>query len=142
MNSSCPECDRPLHPAATDCRCGWKKPNYRVSAPNGYQQCEWIAANEQCRYPGSITTNTHEGGPYFCRLHFGCDDGHWGAQIVEASRDYKHLSLAELIQEQTERAKENLRAKGLARRPDETPGAWRKRMIAFWKSCVINKRAA
>jgi len=104
-----------------------------TSQPLGYQQCEWVAG-EQCRYPGSISTNTHEGGPYFCRLHFGCDDGHWGATVVEASKDYLHPTDAELRAEHTKRANAYAAEQGLERHADESRQMWVRRVMVWVKA--------
>ena len=78
--------------------------SFRASNPAGYQQCDWDSAGRRCRYPGSISTNTGAGGPYFCRLHFGCADPIFGAQIVEASQDYQHPTEAERMAERQKEA--------------------------------------
>jgi hypothetical protein len=102
--------------------------------PLGYQQCEWLSGDVRCRYPGSISTNTHEGGPYYCRLHFGCDDGHWGATVVEASKDYRHPTQAELNAAHLERALDYMTQKGLDRHPDESRQMWVRRVMVWVKS--------
>jgi hypothetical protein len=133
----CPECSKQLPDIAIACRCGWTKPgsNYvGASFPLGYQQCEWESSGERCTYPGSISTNTKEGGPYYCRLHFGCRDGAYGAQIVEASRDYRHPTEAEILAEHTQRAHKSLKELGLERREGETVSAWIKRTAGYVKA--------
>lgn len=90
----------------------------------GYRQCEWISDNRRCLYPGSISTNTHEGGPWYCGLHFQCDSASFGATVVDASRDYRHPTPEEMEAEHLERAKASLKARGLDRRPDETVRQW------------------
>jgi hypothetical protein len=102
--------------------------------PLGYQQCEWMAGEVRCRYPGSISTNTHEGGPYYCRLHFGCDDGSWGATVVEASKDYTHPTQAEINAEHVKRAKSFMAQHGLARHPDESLPMWTRRVMVWIKA--------
>lgn len=139
---NCPECKKNLPDVATACRCGWTKSSSPQSMTLGYQQCEWQAWGEQCRFPGSMTTNTHEGGPYFCRAHFACDDPAFGAQVVEQSRDYKHPTEQEINAAHVKRAKEALKLIGLDRRADESFEAWRKRMVVFIKQAKIVKRAA
>ena len=57
----------------------------------GYGRCEWESNGEQCRYPGSISRNTNGHGPWYCAAHDDCRSGAHGAQIVEVSRNYKHL---------------------------------------------------
>ena len=61
--------------------------------PLGYAQCEWEADGERCRYPGSISRHTNGHGPWYCSAHDVCATGVLGAQIVEASRNYKHLPM-------------------------------------------------
>ena len=99
--------------------------------PLGYQQCEWLAGTERCHYPGSMSTNTGSGGPYFCRLHFACSDPIYGADVVAASRDYKHPTEAESMAAHTQQAKANLEAYGLARGETEAFSAWRKRCMQW-----------
>jgi len=55
----------------------------------GYVQCDW-RSSERCRYPGSLSSNPGPGGPWYCRAHFDCRDPIAGADIVQASMDYRH----------------------------------------------------
>ncbi len=127
----CPECGE--YKKAQDKPAGF---------PLGYQQCEWLSGQDRCRYPGSISTNTHEGGPYYCRLHFGCESGHFGAQIVEASQDYRHPTEDELAAEHTRKARERLGPLGLLKAQEESPEAYRARCMAFMKSKVTYRKVA
>jgi hypothetical protein len=104
------------------------------STPLGYQQCEWMAGDERCRYPGTMSTNTHEGGPYYCRLHFGCDDGMWGATVVTASRDYVHPTPADINAAHAARANAYAAEQGLNRHPDESRQMWIRRVMVWVKS--------
>lgn len=141
----CYECQGELNAAGVCIECGAgshkpleKKPGF----PLGYQQCEWLSGQARCKYPGSISTNTREGGPYYCRLHFGCESGHFGSQIVEASRDYQHPTAEEVSAKHTLEAKERLKDKGLLRLPGESPEAFRARCMAWMKSQATYKRMA
>ena len=109
----------------------------------GYQQCEWESAGERCRYPGSMSTNTHEGGPYFCREHFACKDPMWGATVVEASRDYRHVEPGgpEYLAAATQKAKAALEGSGMARQPGESFDAYRKRCVRFVKESKLMRAA-
>lgn len=62
-------------------------------------QCAWVASGERCRYPGSISAQTNGGGPWYCSLHFGCDSGIAGHDIVLASRSYRPLRPDEISKE-------------------------------------------
>jgi hypothetical protein len=63
--------------------------------PLGYSQCEWLSDGERCRYPGSISRHTNGHGPWYCSAHDLCLTGMDGAQIVEASRNYRHRPIVE-----------------------------------------------
>lgn len=101
----CPECNNALYPGATVCGCGWgqKTTKLRLHAVSGdpspvlgYIQCDWVAGNNvRCRYPGTLSRSTQGTGPWYCRGHYGCDDPVAGADIVEASADYRHMSRSE-----------------------------------------------
>lgn len=112
--------------------------------PLGYQQCEW-EAESQCLYPGSLSTNLHEGGPYYCREHFACKDPVWGATVVEASKDYRHIvpGSAEYLAQATRTAQEGLKASGMERRPGELFSIYRGRCMRFMREqfAGINKAA-
>lgn len=101
--------------------------------PLGYQQCEW-ESGERCKYPGSMSTNTHAGGPYYCRLHFGCESAQLGAIIVEASRDYHHPTPEDIARTHAEGVRARLGPLGLLRQPDETVIAYRARTLEWMKS--------
>lgn len=139
QHGECVKCGEELFDPWTCNACGWKARRSKGAGgrsasetfPLGYQQCEWISNRERCSYPGSLSLNTHEGGPYYCRLHFGCDDPVFGAQIVEASRDYVRPAESEALAAHNARARELMVAQGLAQRAGESAAAWRRRMI-FW----------
>lgn len=141
MRMKCPMCHAELTVGAPCPECGWaqeKKPKAAVF-PLGYQQCEWLANGERCRYPGSMSTNTGSGGPHYCREHFGCHDGAWGALVVEASRDYRRPTEDEIMAEHTARARANLAKWGLGRGPEESERAWMRRGMEFLKRAQVAK---
>lgn len=123
--AECPKCGNEIGRSAY-CGCGWKrfakdKPDARAEAfPLGYQQCEWTHATDRCRYPGTLSTNTGQGGPYYCRLHFACIDPIFGAQVVDASFDYVHETVQERVDKATAEARANLERMGLGRMAGES----------------------
>lgn len=44
---------------------------------------------ERCHYPGSVSHDTHGGGPWYCRHHFFCSEQSEGGRIVAQSRKWK-----------------------------------------------------
>lgn len=45
---------------------------------------------ERCHYPGTISSDTRGGGPWYCRHHaFGVDQSE-GGRIVAESRTWRH----------------------------------------------------
>lgn len=84
----------------------------------GYQQCEWLS-NVRCRYPV------------------------WGATVVEASQDYRHIipGSPEDLARATRIAQESLEAQGMSRQPNESFEAYRKRSMRYVreKMAGINK---
>lgn len=123
---NCPGCKRELPDVATACRCGWVISGNK-SRPRGYRQCEWKADGKCCLYPGSFSPNTHEGGPWYCALHDGCDSASYGASVVDASQDYHHPTEDEIMAAHNARAAASLKAQGLDRQPGETIAQWMKR---------------
>lgn len=87
----CPECGESLGQDARKCACGWAPKAvgkaYAEPADLNRFRCEWEANGERCHNPGTSTTNTLGGGPWFCSPHFGCSSGALGQAIVEESRD-------------------------------------------------------
>lgn len=129
-SKSCPKCHVSIAADATSCDCGWVKarpPESPNARPLGYRQCEWTSDHQRCRYPGSMSSNTHEGGPWYCSLHFACESAAYGASIVEASRDYQHPTPAELDAAHRAEVSARLKARGLDRQPNETVKQWMKR---------------
>lgn len=141
--ADCPKCHSEIG-NSTRCGCGWRKQSMRERFmahekanpfPLGYQQCEWDSGGVRCKYPGSLTTNTHEGGPYYCRHHFGCDDPIFAADVVEASQDYRRETDAEVVARMNAEAKKNLAEKyGLVRGESESSKAYIDRLRAHCKT--------
>lgn len=116
--NSCPDCDKPLRQGATSCGCGWalkRIPQERVT----YSQCEWSTDSQLCRYPGSMG-----GGPWYCRLHYGCKDPIFGAQIVQASMDYQHPTQEEIDAEARRKSTEYCQRIGMTRKDGESEQAY------------------
>lgn len=111
-----------------------------TATPHGYKQCEWRADGVQCRYPGTISTNTKEGGPWYCGLHFQCDSAAYGASVVEASKDYQHPTAEQIEAEHMREVRASLDAQGLARLPGESALAWRKRTSEWMRGKATAKR--
>lgn len=67
--------------------------------PLGYQQCDWQADDNRCRYPGSISNHTNGSGHWYCTAHDRAHTDGAGpriaAQIVAASLNYRHLTHTE-----------------------------------------------
>lgn len=97
----------------------------------GYIRCEWSAAGERCRFPGSISSSTRAGGPWFCSAHFRCRDPITGADIVEESRHYRQPSEQDKLAAQNKRAKAHLETIGLARLKGESDREHGERMRAW-----------
>jgi hypothetical protein len=55
-----------------------------------YEFCAWKADGDQCRYPGTCSSGLLGGGPWYCSFHFSCTSAAYGAEVVNASRDYVH----------------------------------------------------
>jgi hypothetical protein len=104
-----------------------------TSDSRGYRECEWKSDGRQCRYPATMSTNTHEGGPWYCCHHFGCDSAAFGAQVVDASRDYRHPTPEEIEAERMIEVRASLKAKGLDRQPNEDVRIWRARTSAWMR---------
>ena len=78
---ACPACGE-IQPIAGKTQKSW---------PLGYRQCDWSANGKQCRHPATISQDTRGEGQVFCSLHYACTDPAFGAQVVQASRDYVHV---------------------------------------------------
>lgn len=127
----CPKCRHYIEDGSeSHAVCGW---NVQQRAPEkvSYRTCEWSSDSRQCRYPGSISPNTRDGGPWYCALHYACDSAAYGAEVVRASMDYRHPTIEELQAERTVAALESLKAKGLDRQPSESSKDWMKR-TSLW----------
>jgi len=90
----------------------------------GYSVCEWETDGHRCRYPGSMSTNMGGTGPWYCRLHYGCKDPIFGAQIIQASMDYKHPTPEEIDAEARRKSTEYCQKIGMTRRENESPEAY------------------
>jgi hypothetical protein len=115
----CPECGTEIGNASA-CGCGWRKIEPKgpsrsglVDPELGYIRCEWTANGERCRYPGSLTTNTRAGGPWYCGPHFRCKDPIAGLDILEASRDYVPETEEEIMEARRARALQWCKERGL-----------------------------
>lgn len=89
LDGQCPDCSGFLKPNARKCACGWSATPLRKLAPvAGLDQhrCEWLSNGERCHWPGSCSTDTHGGGPWYCTAHNDCDDMEKGLRIVVESR--------------------------------------------------------
>jgi hypothetical protein len=150
--ADCPKCHSELG-NATYCGCGWRRRSMREQFrerevnhhPLGYQQCEWESNGERCKFPGSMSTNTHSGGPYFCRLHFACDDPAYGSQVVEGSRDFHRETTQEAIDRLTAEARKSLAERGLQKRKGESLSSYLGRLRAWRHEKAANgvlKRSA
>lgn len=90
----CPDCSADLKPRSTACECGWRK-EFKARRYDGDSTargadfeplcCQWEADGRRCRYPGTISADTHGGGRWYCAAHDQCADPLLGAQIVEQS---------------------------------------------------------
>lgn len=89
-----------------------KRPQPTQQSSNGYIQCDWVSGGTRCRYPGSLSSNTGPGGPWYCRPHYDCKDAMLGASIVDASADYTH-QVPGRTAEDTARAKAYCESLGL-----------------------------
>jgi hypothetical protein len=103
------------------------------SSGQSYRACEWLSDGRNCRYPATMSTNTHEGGPWYCCLHFQCDSAAYGAQVVDASRSYVHPTPEEIEAERMVEIRANLKALGLERKPGEDARAWRARTMEWMR---------
>jgi hypothetical protein len=125
----CPKCGAEIG-KSTYCGCGWSRAgNAHANSDRllGYQQCDWNSDGERCRYPGSISPHPGKGGPWYCRMHFGCEDMSFGAEVVIASRDYKHESNEEKRNKNMAEAEAFCLAQGLKTVADKR--AWLKKTL-------------
>lgn len=70
--------------------------------PRGYRECDWLAGDEHCLYPGTMSSSTNGEGKFFCRGHFECYDPVVGADVVAASQDYVHHDPRDIAKLQAE----------------------------------------
>lgn len=124
MHSSCPACDTPLRRGARSCSCGWMAQGVSKQSPLGYSQCDWEADGLRCRYPGSMSTNLACTGPWYCQPHYSCRDPLFGAQIVQASMDYKHPTEDEIVAETRRRQHAYCASIGMLRKDGESPESY------------------
>jgi hypothetical protein len=88
---TCPECAVDLKPRAKSCACGWKAPEQPKPAGGegdsvvDDHRCAWESGGDRCRYFGTIGESRR--GPMYCRAHYGCADGAFGALVVEESKE-------------------------------------------------------
>lgn len=88
----CPECGFAV--TRDKCVCGWTPSGKVAEKSAGIGKCAWVAHGEQCSYPGTISFNTQGMGPWYCRFHSQPDISQsYGAQVVEQSRTYVHISM-------------------------------------------------
>ena len=92
----CPDCEMVLNEGAHACGCGWREEGYKaVGYPLGYRQCDWRSNNLRCKYPGTISRGVQGDQPWYCSLHYECEGGLFGDQIVTASQEYRHWTAVE-----------------------------------------------
>ena len=107
----CPSCSEKIGLYAKSCKCGWKAPELSAGIksgeidPNfGYIRCDWDSPSGRCRYPGALSSGTSGRGPWFCSAHWDSPSRQIGAQIVEASLDYRHPTPEQVLAEHQARA--------------------------------------
>lgn len=70
----------------------------KMAGPINPGGCEYVADGLRCRYPGSQSSSTVGGGPWYCRWHFDAlraGDAAYGQIIVDESQDYRAPTNAE-----------------------------------------------
>ena len=60
----------------------------KASAQGESRTCAYENAGQRCQYPGSTSTSTLGGGPYYCRVHINERGTPLAAQALQASRTY------------------------------------------------------
>lgn len=87
----CPGCDRSLKPAARSCPCGWAMPDAIKRGEDEKRhdphrgRCSWNGPAGRCRFPGALSNGTRGDQPFYCWLHFRCEDPVTGDLMTEKS---------------------------------------------------------
>lgn len=85
----CPECGAEHKLNVKECGCGYRW-GAKANPPDVHRGlCEWQADGMRCGNPGSCSTSTTGGGPWYCLDHSTCKDGLIGAEIVRRSHLHK-----------------------------------------------------
>lgn len=93
--------------------------------------CQWTFYGLRCRFPGSLSTSTIGGGPWFCKYHVRTEDLETGKDIAEKSQqwvpvdDMDHFRREVIL---------TLRENKLTKKADEPPKIWLDRLKSFCKT--------
>jgi hypothetical protein len=71
MNRHCPDCGETLNIDARRCECGWKSSQTQQQTYDPRRHlCSDDYRGQRCSQPGTLSTSTMGGGPWFCHTHF------------------------------------------------------------------------